>query len=246
MFWEGDEVGRPEFSFKASRERLSERVARHIQDCIMAGKLKPGDKLPTEAEMCRQFGTSRTVIREAMTSLAGKGLLCIGPGRGTYVAAMSAQDMSESFGLFVRSSDISLRNVTEVRDLLEVRIAELAAERATAADLTAMQRAVDEMDASIDELDGFLRADLSFHMALAEATQNDILFALVGSLVEKFQDVRRMGGSVRTGNVNAQLAHKAILDCVRRKDSVGAGKAMREHLQEVVQRYEAARRSRMD
>ena len=227
---------------KVPSKRLYQRVASQIREMVIAGTLQVGDRLPSEADLCDQFGVSRTVIREASKSLAERGLLSSQPGRGTFVTAMSTQDFSDSFGLFVKGSDVSIRNITEVRELLEVRIAELAAERATPEELAMMERAIEHMDRNMEDLDEFLRGDLDFHNALAEATQNDILVGLVRSLVEEFQAYRRMPSIVSVGNENSQRVHKAIFECVRRGDKQGAADAMREHLREVMQRYEAEHR----
>jgi len=226
---------------KVPSKRLYQRVAGQIRELVIAGTLQAGDRLPSEAELCDQFGVSRTVIREATKSLAERGLLSSQPGRGTFVTALSVQDLSDSFGLFVKGSDVSVRNVTEVRELLEVRIAELAAQRVTPNDLIKMEQAIEDMDRNMEDLDEFLRGDLDFHNALAEATHNDILVGLVRSLVEEFQAYRRMPSIVLVGNENSQRAHKAIFECVRNCDEQGAADAMREHLREVIQRYETTR-----
>jgi len=231
----------PEFLLKLPRERLYERVATHIQDVIVAGDLEPGDKLPSETELCGQFGVSRTVIREAMKSLEQRGLLSIEPGRGTFVSAMSSQALSDSFGLFIRASDVSARNLIEVREHLEVKIAELAAERAKPENLAKMEQAIEEMDKNIESVEEFIRADLDFHMAVAEATQNDVFLALVGSLIDEMQDIRRVSADVPDGFDDAQYYHKAIYECVKKRDKEGAAEVMQKHLHRVCARYMAAR-----
>ena len=114
------------------------------------------------------------MIREATKSLAERCLLYSQPGRGTFMIPLSPQDLSDSFGLFVKTSDVSMRNVTEIRELLEVKIAELAAERAGPEDLAKMEWAIEHMDRNIEHLDEFLRGDFDLHNALAKATCNDI------------------------------------------------------------------------
>lgn len=223
--------------FKVPRERLYQRVATQIQDLVVAGTLKVGDKLPSEAELGEQFGVSRTVIREATRSLVQRGLLSSEPGRGTFVTALSPQDLSDSFGLFVRASDVSARNVIEVRELLEVKIAELAAERAQPEHLAKMKHAMEDMDKNIELVEEFIRADFDFHMALAEATQNDIFLALVGSLVDELQDVRRASADSPAGFRRAQSYHKKIYECMRERNREGAAEAMRQHLQDVHQHF---------
>jgi len=227
---------KPELFSKVPRERLYQGVAGQIQDLVVAGTLKVGDKLPSEAELGEQFGVSRTVIREATRSLVQRGLLSSEPGRGTFVTAMSPKDLSDSFGLFVKGSDISTKKLIEVRELLEVKIAELAAERAKPEHLAKMRQAIEDMDEAIDSLDEFISADLDFHMALAEATQNDIFVALIGFLVDELQYIRRASADLPSGFLNAQGYHKRIYECVRKRDSRGATENMRQHLQQVLRR----------
>jgi len=216
-------------------------VAGQIQDLIVKGELCPGDRLPSEAELCEQFGVSRTVVREATRCLADRGLLSAEPGRGTFVTAMSPQDLSDSFGLFVKSSEVSARNLIEVRELLEVKIAELAAERATPENLAKMEQALEQMEKNVESVEGYISADLNFHMALAEATQNDVFFALIGSLVEGLQDVRRIAAHRLASLRTAQGYHKSIYECVRKRDKEGAAEAMRQHVQDVSRSFEAVR-----
>ena len=173
--------------------------------------------------------------------MADRGLLSAEPGRGTFVTAMSPQDLADSFGLFVKSSDVSARNLIEVRELLEVKIAELAAERAKPENLARMEQALEQMEKNVESVKEYISADLNFHMALAEATQNDIFFALIGSLVEGLQDVRRTSAEAPSGLEKTQSHHKTIYECVMRRDKEGAAETMRQHLQEVSRRFELAR-----
>jgi DNA-binding FadR family transcriptional regulator len=223
-----------------AKNRLYQHVAKQIMDLVIDGRLRAGDRLPPEAELCDQFGVSRTVIREATRCLVERGLLSSEPGRGTFVTAMKPQDLSRSIGLYFKSSEVSTRNLIEVRDLLEVKIAELAAERAQPEHLAAMERAFEEMEKSIESIEDFIDADLSFHMALAEATGNDIFLALIGSLVDGLQHVRREAAKASAGYRLSQRYHRAILESVRAGDKQKAADAMRLHLEVVARHFEQA------
>lgn len=239
----------PELFSKVPRGRLYQRVAKQIQGLIIAGEIRIGDKLPSEAELCEQFGVSRTVIREATKALAERGLLVSEPRRGTLVTALSRQDLADSFGLYVKASEVSARNLIEVRELLEVKIAELAAERAKPENLVKMEQALEELEKSIGSDEEYISADLDFHMALAEATQNEILAALIGSLVDELQYVRRASDAGSAGLLEKQRHrdqrhHKAIFECVKRQDKEGAVQGMQQHLQDTTRRYLAAQMGR--
>lgn len=230
---------------KVPRDRLYQQVVKQIQDLIIGGELRPGDRLPSETELCEQFGVSRTVIREATKCLAERGLLSAEPGRGTFVTAMSHRDLSSSIDLFVKSSEVSDRNLIEARELLEVKIVELAAERAQPEHLVRMQLALEQMNRSVESMEDYISADLEFHMALAEATQNDIFLALISSLIDGLQDVRRTSAEERSGLLLAQRHHRLIYECVRDGVPDRAAEAMREHLQEVARRFELVRSKRV-
>src|ERR1044072_4366305 len=102
---------------------------------IASNDLKPGDALPSERELGEQFGVSRTVIREAVRALAAKGVIDVRTGSGLRVAACGAATVSESMSLFMRGrSTLDYPKVHEVRAMLEVEVAGLAAERASRED----------------------------------------------------------------------------------------------------------------
>jgi GntR family transcriptional repressor for pyruvate dehydrogenase complex len=208
-------------------------VANHIQDLIAGGELKPDDRLPPESELCEQFGVSRTVIREATRSLIHSGLLSSEPRRGTFVTAMPAQVFSKSVDLFVKSTEISFTDLLEVRETLEIKIAQLAAERATSDDLEQMRRAMETMDRHIGSVEPFLKADLEFHLALALAAHNELLFALINSLTDEVTYTQYATAQPHGGFLAAQQCHRQIYEQLVCGDKEGAGQAMSHHLETV-------------
>jgi GntR family transcriptional repressor for pyruvate dehydrogenase complex len=124
----------------------------------------------------------------------------------------------------------------EVREILEPEIAARAAERATPENLTAMCEAVAAMDAAIQDADTFIEADLDFHLALAEATQNSLVPTLLDSIIDLLREDRtRVFLTVDGGARRGQFHHKRILDAVTRHDPEGARRAMRDHLEQIRQ-----------
>ncbi|HKD76899.1 MAG TPA: GntR family transcriptional regulator, partial [Ktedonobacterales bacterium] len=160
--------------------KLFEQVAVQIEQQILLGGLRSGDRLPTERELAEQFHVSRTAVREALKTLAQKGLVDMRPGRGTIVIDGTSQALRDSLGLVMRMS-LSDRshNLVEVREILEPEIAAMAAARATEQDIAALQAAVDVMDATLHDADAFIDADNQFHLMLARATQNALILILV-------------------------------------------------------------------
>jgi GntR family transcriptional repressor for pyruvate dehydrogenase complex len=222
-------------------ERLYEQIVQQIEQRILNGDLKIGDRLPPERELAEQFGVSRTAVREAIKALREKGLLQIQVGRGTFISNGTSQVVRHSFDLMMRSGrDNGLANLVEVREILEPEIAALAAVRAKEEHIDAMRQAVKTMDAALNDPDAFIEADLDFHLALADAAQNMLIPALIDSIVDLLREQRARIFRVEGGPQRGQIHHKRILDAVAQHDPETAREAMRVHLYQVRQDSEAS------
>ena len=216
--------------------KVFERVAGQIERRILAGELRKGDRLPTERELAEQFQVSRTAVREALKILAQKGLVDMRPGRGTMVIDGADEALRHSLGLVMRLKlgEVGGSNMlVEVREMLEVEIAGMAAARATDTEVAAMRVAVQTMDASLSNADAFIDADNLFHEALAQATQNPLILALINSIVSLLSEQRKQVFDTEGGPQRGQVHHKNILDCIIRHDVESARTAMRAHLRQV-------------
>jgi len=214
--------------------KVFERIVEQIEQRILSGELRSGDRLPTERELGEQFQASRTAVREAMKTLAQKGLVDMRPGRGTIVINATSQAMQHSLGLMIKvDQEHNLDHLSEVRQILEPEIATLAAQRATDKDILAMQTAVDVMEINLQNADAFIAADNDFHRALAEATHNMLILALLDSIVNLLSEQRKLIFSVDGGPERGQLHHKHILNAIVHHDPEVAHKAMIAHLRQV-------------
>ena len=215
-------------------ERLYEQIVNQIETRINAGDLKVGDKLPSEFELAEQFEVSRTAIREAVKILRQKGLIDILPGKGTFVtngtpvAIQQSLDMLRKFG-----SEEGYLNLVEVREIMEPQIAALAASRITDEYIHAMQEAYKTMETAVDNADIFVEADLDFHLALAEATQNPLIPALMDTIIGLLREQRKRTALVDGGLQRGQSHHKKILEAVIKHDPQAARIAMQHHLDQV-------------
>lgn len=220
-------------------DRLSDRVARELLDTIVSRKLRPGDRLPTERELAEQFGVSRTVVREAVRSLAGKGIIDGRPGRGLTVAAVEASAVRQSFTLYLHgSSSIDYRKVHEVRAILEVQVAGLAARRATTGELDELASLCDSMEAVVEDNEAASREDVEFHRALATSTHNELYVLLLDSIGDSLMEIRRETFRIPGRAAVALTAHRDILRAVASRDRAGACREMRAHLQDVERLWE--------
>lgn len=200
----------------------------------MNGELRPGDKLPAERELADQFGVSRTAIREAMKALTYSGLVVIQPGRGTFVTDISSKVVRHSFDMLVRgSNETGIKDLIEIREILEPEIAALAAVRAGSEDIESMEEAVRAMDMAMDDPETFIEADLDFHLALAQGSNNVLIPALIDTLVELLREHRKRAASVEGGMSRGQPYHKIILAAIKNNDANAARNSMRGHLEQV-------------
>jgi GntR family transcriptional repressor for pyruvate dehydrogenase complex len=214
--------------------RVFTQVAEQIERRILSGELRSGDRLPTERELAEQFRVSRTAIREAMKTLAQKGLVDMRPGRGTIVIDGTSQAMRDSLGVMLRVGLVNRsENLVEVREILEPEIAALAAARASEQQIAMLREYVAAMDASLQDVDAYIAADNAFHQTLAQGTQNALILALVDSIINLLSEQRKHIFSVEGGPERGQLHHKRVLDAVEHHDAGAARQAMHEHMQQV-------------
>lgn len=221
--------------------RLYEQIVAQIEERILSGDLRDGDRLPTERELAEQFGVSRTAVREAINALVQRGLVEAHPGRGTFVRYGTSEAVRHSLGLMMRMGRAAgLANLVEIREILEPEIAARAAMRATEEQIAIIREAVENMEAALDDADAFIEADDRFHLALAESTQNPLILTLLDPIVELLHEQRKRISLVEGGLKRGQYHHKRILKAIVRRDPEAARKAMHAHLRQVREDSEAA------
>jgi GntR family transcriptional repressor for pyruvate dehydrogenase complex len=221
-----------------AQSRLYQQIVEQVERSILDGQLKPGNQLPPERDLARQFGVSRTAIREAMKVLREKGLIESQHGRGTFVTDSTSQVIRHSVDRMMTmklSQGEAATHLIEVRELLEPSIAARAAQLADEKDLSALREAYDAMERAGDNADAFIEADLDFHLALAEAAGNPLILALIDSIVALLREHRTRIFQVNGGPQRGQLHHRRILDAVTRHDAAGARAAMESHLRQVTE-----------
>lgn len=213
-------------------QTLSDEVASKLLATILSDGLEVGHRLPSEREMGEQFGVSRTVIREAVRGLAVKGVIDVGVGRGPQVAAVGPSAVTEALGLFLHGNRQDYDNVHEVRLLLEVQVAALAASRATESDIAQITAVHVRMEEQIADVEAATLADLEFHRAIARATRNDVYQVLLDSIGGYLIAIRKENLQGGYG-VHALAQHAQILSCITEHDAEGARAAMATHLEAV-------------
>ena len=224
--------------------RLYEQVAERLSDQIFDGRLAKGDQLPNERALAEQFGVSRTVVREAMKTLANAGLIEVRTGQGTFVVDDTAGALKNSIQTLMRvgSDENRLRELVELREILEPGVAELAARRAETAELEQMQEMLTEMDANMHDQEAYIRADNRFHQLMALGSRNRLIPRIMDSIVDLLNELRGEIFQTQGGPERGQVHHRAILDALRNRDAPAARMAMEDHLAQVKRDTERAAR----
>lgn len=223
--------------------RLSDQVAAQLQALVIDRALKPGEKLPSERELCEMLGVSRTVVREAVRVLVVKGLLEVRPGGGMVVSAPDTALVSELMGVILRGDGVAFTHVQEVRRLLEVELAGLAAERRTEGDLEKMQAQLALMVEHEADPERWARADVAFHATIAEATHNPLYPVLLSTIVDLLMEIRLIGIALPGTAQRAYRHHVPIFERIKAGDPTGAREAMTNHLNESEATFRMARLS---
>ena len=225
---------------QGGRTRLRDRAAEQLLDMVVSSGLRPGQRLPPERELVGRLGVSRTVVREALNLLEARGLISIEHGRGAVVSGGSTRAVRDTLGLLLRVRPKALWELLEIREILEVEISGLAAERAQEDDVREMRGQLDRMGSLIDAPEGYVDADVEFHALLARSTGNEVLLTMLDPIVELLRASREVSAS-RPGSARRALReHEEILHCVEAGDAGGARERMRVHLANTAGDIEAA------
>lgn len=222
---------------------LLANVSAQLRDAIARGDAPPGSRLPTEAELTTRFGVSRTVVREAIAHLRAEGLVVAYQGKGMYVTSSAAPNVLRLAD--ARHDQRSLARLFELRAVVEVGAAEVAARHREPADLAQMRQALATMRRAIDSGDGSLAAsgadgDVAFHYAIARATQNPYFGEVLDFLRARFRGaIARAWANSRAaghGPVPAYAEHLKMFEAIEAGDARAAARAARNHLDRAARR----------
>ena len=228
---------------RVSRSWVPDAIVEQLRKQIVEGKLKEGDRLPAERELAVLFGVGRTSIREAIKALCAMGLVQR-DRKGTVVSTPRPTANSVAWQLLAKRA--SLRDLFEARRMIEVRVAQLAAERASDEDIEELEAALELEGARPGkaaegraELDAFIKADAVFHTAVAAAAGNVVLYELyVGArdMIFRSHRIYEAGYDSGQGELVMQALHVAredhrrIAEAISAQDAQRAGEAVERHL----------------
>lgn len=217
--------------------RASGEIVLQIERAIFDGELSPGDRLESERELAEQFSVSRITVRDALRVLEARGLINVKVGAtgGAFVSETNLDQVVGSISTMIALRKMTLSELAEARTVVETATAELAAERANDAAIGRVSETVERGRKVVREQLPHTEASMDFHVAIAEASRNELLSATVRAyrdlLMQTLDDMR----DVRSARAT-QKAHEEILEALRARDGEAARKLMLEHLRDFEKR----------
>ena len=196
------------------RDSLSKQVSDKLEALIENGTYQVGDRFPTEPELMEMFEVSRNTVREAVQSLTWAGLLEVKQGDGTYVRSSNRfyANMKQ------RYSGISLHDIKETRNCLEATIARLSAQRRNQEDIDRIRRALHQRKNLTSDVKEDTKADLAFHMAIAEASHNAILIDVYKSISTYLESQIAERMEIPYPITEVDLLHEVLYEAIRDGD----------------------------
>lgn len=213
------------------RRKLSSVIAEHLKQQVMGGVLKPGDTLPSEAEIARQFNVSKPTVREAIDRLSTLGIINVQQGKQSTVNALNSSALEGFFRYAVRTYQNGLFDTMELRRGIEVETAALAAARIDADGIRTLEEIVVRMEEGLNSPSAWLAADYEFHAALARMSKNKMILQVfngISDAIRYMQQVVHMQRDMRTPSITLQ-SHKDIAEAVIAGDQQRARAAMFKH-----------------
>lgn len=218
---------------RIAARKTAERLADELRDMILSGHYVSGDMLPPERDLVTETGFSRGSVREALRVLQTEGLVEISLGRsgGARVTAPKRATLARSVELFVRTNGVALSALLDARAAVEPMLARLAALHHTEEEMAALEQMHAEFSEAVEELVKYRRLNYRWHLAIAHASRNEPLAALMEAILATGLEATAYENVTTYANrLTAIKAHDQVMAALRARDGEGAAQAMEEHL----------------
>jgi len=220
-------------------------VVEYIQTLIKQGELKPGDPLLAERELCERFNVSRTSVRKALAILSGMGLIEVTPRSGARVAQVSSQLAIDSISQMIARNRYQAVHLYEVRRLIEVQAARLAALRRDEADVINLRELHNLIKDSLQNPEVLHQADMRLHIGIAKSTKNPFFAELMGVLIAAYMEIFNVVWAPWGSEAEEQALfahyiqqHGLIVEAIAASDSEAASAYMTQHVEDSRKQYE--------
>ncbi|MFZ2447419.1 MAG: FadR/GntR family transcriptional regulator [Syntrophobacteraceae bacterium] len=222
------------------RTSAADEAFKTLHDMIVSGRLKQGDKLPSQDKLAEQFGVSRNTMREAINKLTMLGLLSARQGVGTIINISSPSGYLASLSDHLLLQPSTVREFMEARVIIEMATVRLAVMRADKAALAELESIVRKQKDAIrtGRVEAFIRYDVEFHFSLARASGNKVLQQFLGAVTDLMKRFIREVALLPRAMRNALAFHRDILKFIRAGDAEAAERKLIEHLTDVVKNIE--------
>lgn len=214
--------------------RLYESAIEQIMDLVKRSELKPGDKLPPERELAEKLSISRNSLREAFRVLESRGLIKSKAGGGRYVREIRKNGYSNTENIILSLEKSSILELLEAREIFEVKIAKIAAQRATIEDTELIEQVLNKMNQEEELKDKKkTESDTEFHLAIARASHNFVFVNIIKLHLDLLRDTREKTWQMPGRREKQHQEHQAIWQAIKGHDTKKAGEAMLKHLRNV-------------
>lgn len=215
------------------RVKLSDQVTDKIKEMITNKQYLPGDKLPIESQLAQKFGVSRITVREAMHKLEIMGIVDVRQGAGTYIKNLTPNAYIKTLIPMLSMNKNNLKDIFEIRQIIECKSAELAAINATPEDLARVKKPLLKMAETVrmGKLKQYNELDVQFHYEVARCTHNQILVTIQELLSDLVEGSVSMGLTPMNALEHSVMFHRKIFEAIQKHDSVTASGLMNAHIE---------------
>jgi len=217
--------------FSLSRTNLSQQVADHLEEVILSSTTsRISEKLPSEMKLAKQYNVSRPIIREAMKLLQERGLITLKNGSGAYISRPETNTVMNAVSRIMQVDNISAEELTQMRGILELSSIDLAVQKITDEQLQEMKGIIATFSDTTLPLKKRVSLDEAFHIAIAQASGNNLMVMFITVLTSLLRDYMGKGVLVDGGIEDGIKRHQEILSALEKRDPKAAHQAMVDHL----------------
>jgi GntR family transcriptional regulator, transcriptional repressor for pyruvate dehydrogenase complex len=213
------------------RPPAAQQIAHQLLEYFVSGKVKPGDRLPSERQLAESLGVSRSIVREALKSLGMLSLIKVKPGGGYYLQDVPSNLLPRSVEWGLLLGERHTEDLVEARGFIEVAVVRLAAERRDEKTLSRLQDLLAQMRTAHNNPKKFVEADIGFHIALGEASQNSALRDILSGMRSLLDVWVRRVVYAADDLPTRYRRHLAIFEAIKKRDPEAAARAMAEHME---------------
>ena len=210
--------------------RLYESVMEQIMNLLKNKELKPGDQLPSERELAEKFSISRGSLREAFRVLESRGLIKSKPGGGRFIRELKKDTIINAENIILSLEKSSILELLEAREMFEVKIAEVAAQRAIPEDIELIKKSLSNAKKEEKLDDKEMKKDTEFHLAVARATHNFVFTNISKLHLDLLRETRGKTWQISGRKKEQQQEHQNIFKAIKEHNSKKASETMLKHL----------------